>query len=79
MIQEGGDKLNNPDNDLPSLFVGDLDHSIYDSELFNFFKRNGFKPKKVKVILDKRNNRHKGFAYVAFFSQEQADGALAKL
>ena len=52
---------------MPSLYIGNVEKAVYDSELFNFFKRNGFEPKNVKVILDKDTKAHKGFAYACFY------------
>jgi RNA recognition motif-containing protein len=68
-----------PEAELHSLFVGDLDKNMYDSELYNFFARHGFKPKKAKVIFDKATNKHKGFGYVAFVHKEDAARALETL
>ena len=67
------------DQKLPSLYIGDLDKSVLDSELYNFFQRHGFKPKKTKVILDAQTKKNKGFAYACFYKKAEADEALKVL
>ena len=67
------------DHNLPSLYIGDLDKTVLDSELYNFFQRHGFKPKKTKVILDPQTKKHQGFAYACFYKQEEADKAQEEL
>jgi len=65
--------------DLPSLHVGNISDKIYDSELFGFFERAGFKPHKAKVAIDTMTKKHKGFGFVAFHRVEDAERAKETL
>lgn len=76
MFQQKAQHSEHTAQKLPSLYVGDLDRTVYDSELYNFFNVRGFRPHKAKVIMDKVTNAHKGFGLVQFLKQEDADKAL---
>lgn len=65
--------------DLPSLHVGNLSDKIFDSELFGFFQRAGFRPHKAKVAIDSMTKKHKGFGFVAFHKVEDAEKAKEAL
>ena len=37
---------------MSSLYIGNISENVYDSELFGFFERAGFRPHKAKVVID---------------------------
>lgn len=47
------------------LFVGNLDFSVQEPELATLFSLHGA-PDQVKIVVDKKTNRSKGFAFVTF-------------
>ena len=64
---------------MPSLYIGNISENVYDSELFGFFERAGFRPHKAKVVIDKMTKKHKGFGFVAFHKLEDAEKAMEAL
>jgi len=62
-----------------SLYVGNLPSSVYDLDLFQFFRKQGFFPKSAKVMFDNTTRQSLNFGYVNFANQEDADKCAAEL
>lgn len=69
--------LNCPPSKIVSLFVGDLDKSISELELHNFFRVPGMIS--VKIPRDSISGQSLGYGYINFDSQKNADDALDKM
>jgi len=61
------------------LFVGNLAFSVSDKELRAHFETNGFKPTDLRVMTDRETGRSRGFAFVTFGTEDQANNAISKL
>ena len=62
-----------------TLWMGDLESWICESFIIDSFQKFGFKPKKVKLITDKRKNKNRNFCFVTFNNLEEANEVLFKL
>ena len=62
-----------------TLWMGDIEPWMDESFIIDSFSECGFKPKSVKLIADKRLNRHKNFCFVNFSNLQEANNALFKL
>ena len=62
-----------------TLWMGDIEPWMDESFIINSFKDYGFKPKSVKLIIDKRFNKFKNFCFVNFKNLEEANDALFSL
>ena len=62
-----------------TLWMGDLESWICESFIIDSFQKFGFKPKKVKLITDKRTNKNRNFCFVTFNNLEEANEVLFKL
>lgn len=60
------------------LYVGNLSYDTVESDLFDLFSKEGV-VRNVEMIMDKRNNRCKGFGFVEMDSLEVAKAASDKL
>jgi RNA recognition motif-containing protein len=60
------------------LFVGSLPYSITDEGLRELFAAHG-EVVSAKVIIDRESGRSKGFGFVEFGSDEEADKAIKAL
>lgn len=65
-----------PRKDKISLHVGNLSDNVYDTELYQFFKNNGYSISSAKVVFNKETKQHAGFGYINFFTQDEADRCL---
>ena len=48
-------------------------------DLYKFFTSRGFKVKKAKVVLDQKTSKSKGYGYLAFFAQDEAERCLKEM
>ena len=62
-----------------TLWMGDIEPWMDESFIIDSFKDCGFKPKNVKLIIDKRLNKFKNFCYVNFNNLKEANDALFNL
>eukprot|EP00825_Cyclidium_porcatum_P049282 TRINITY_DN847_c0_g1_i1.p1 TRINITY_DN847_c0_g1~~TRINITY_DN847_c0_g1_i1.p1 ORF type:complete len:427 (-),score=56.75 TRINITY_DN847_c0_g1_i1:217-1497(-) len=62
-----------------SLYVGDLDQSVDDTTLYEFFRAKYKTTVGAKVIIDNATKRHKGYGFVKFSSQEEQQKALQEM
>ena len=60
------------------LFVGNIDWSVTDDELKELFAKHG-EIEEAVIIKDKFSNRSKGFGFVTFANDEDADKATSEL
>lgn len=60
------------------LFVGNLSWNVTDAQLNELFGQHG-EVLSAQVITDRATGRSKGFGFVEFNTQEQADAAIAAL
>ena len=66
-------------NTLNTLWMGDIEPWMDELFITKAFLKNGFKPKEVKLIIDKRINKFYNFCLVTFNSLEEANLALFRL
>ena len=62
-----------------TLWMGDIEPWMDESFIIDSFKNYGFKPKNVKLIIDKRLNKFKNFCFVNFNNLKEANYALFNL
>lgn len=60
------------------LFIGNLSFNITDDQLTQIFSAYG-KVVSANVVFDKFSHRSKGFAFVEFETEEEAQAAMAAL
>ena len=60
------------------LFVGSLPYSMRDEDLEKLFAEHG-KVTSAVVIMDRATNRSKGFGFVEFETEEEAQAAMKAL
>lgn len=58
------------------IYVGNLSYDVTSDELQDFFGQYGETPE-VKLITDFGSGRSKGFAFITFANQQQAQASLA--
>jgi cold-inducible RNA-binding protein len=63
---------------MKNLYVGNLAHSISESELRNVFEAHGA-VEKVSIVTDRETGRARGFAFVEMTNASEADKAIAAL
>jgi RNA recognition motif-containing protein len=62
------------------VYVGNLPtSSFYDLDLYKFFSSRGYKLSKSKVVLDKNTSKPKGYGYLTFYSQAEADRCMQEM
>lgn len=71
---------NQEKSQLPSVYVGNLPtQSFYDLDLYKFFSSKGYKVVKSKVVLDKNTSKPRGYGYLSFYTQEEADRCIREM
>lgn len=60
------------------LFIGNIDWGTTDEQLQELFAQHGELEEAI-IIKDKFSNRSKGFGFVTFVNDEDADKAIAEL
>nr|CAD1844024.1 unnamed protein product [Ananas comosus var. bracteatus] len=60
------------------IFVGDLSHEVTDATLFDFFSAYP-NCSDARVMWDKKNERSRGFGFVSFRNQEDAQNAINEM
>jgi len=60
------------------LYVGNLPHSVNDSELQTIFESHG-NVQSAQVIVDRETRRSKGFGFVEMGSEDEANAAIEAL
>lgn len=60
------------------LFVGNIEWGVTDDDLKNLFSQYGELEEAV-IIKDRMSGRSKGFGFVTFIKDEEADKAMAEL
>lgn len=55
------------------LNVGNLGPLVRDNDFFKFFKARGYNVRYAKVMLNDKTKKSRGFGYLTFYSQEEAD------
>lgn len=64
----------------PSVYVGNLPtQSFYDLDLYKYFTSRGYKVQKSKVVLDKNTSKPRGYGYLTFYTQEEADRVIKEM
>ena len=66
-------------SNISSLFVGNLSDKTFDLDLLKFFNSKGYKLASVKVMFNQETKRSKGFGYLNFYSQEEAEKCLSEM
>jgi len=62
------------------LFVGNIDRSVSDQELQDLFAQHGeINPNETRIIKDRETGRSRGFGFVEFMNDEDADAAIQAL
>ena len=61
------------------LFVGNLPYSAREEEIRSFFAQDGRQVSEVKIVMDRDTGRPRGFAFVEFASEDEAQSAVAAL
>lgn len=57
------------------LFVGNLSYNADEDAILEMFKDQGFEPVSAHVVLDRDTGRPRGFAFVEFGSEDEAQNA----
>jgi cold-inducible RNA-binding protein len=63
---------------MKNLYVGNLSHSITESELRTVFQAHG-DVERVSIVTDRETGRARGFAFVEMTNASEADKAVAAL
>ena len=64
----------------PSVYVGNLPtQSFYDLDLYKYFSTRNYKIQKSKVVLDKATSKPRGYGYITFYTQEEADRCIKEM
>jgi len=58
----------------PPLYIGNLDETVYEEQLFAHFSRYG-PLHSLKIVKDRNTNRSKGFGYINFVNAKDAENA----
>jgi RNA recognition motif-containing protein len=62
------------------VYVGNLPtQSFYDLDLYKYFSSKGYKVQKSKVVLDKNTSKPRGYGYLTFYTQEEADRCISEM
>ena len=70
------------ENDIHPLFIGNLPFTVTSGDLLRLVQDKGLtevKEKDVRIVVDKKLNRSRGFAYIDFSTTEKAKDALNAL
>lgn len=79
---QGGNRRPRNDNKEhpPGIYVANLPtENFYDLDFFKFFTSKNYKVSKAKVVLDKKTSKPRGFGYLSFYTQEEADRCLKEM
>lgn len=57
------------------LFVGNLSYQADEDAVMALFRNQGFEPVSAHVVLDRESGRPRGFAFVEFNSEDEAQNA----
>lgn len=61
------------------LYVGNLSFQSTEDDIRNYFEENAGPTSEVKLIMDRETGRSRGFAFVTFENDEDAQKAVAEL
>lgn len=53
--------------------------NFYDLDFYKYFTSRGYKASKAKVALDKKTSKPRGFGFLTFYTQEEADRCLKEM
>ena len=53
--------------------------NFYDLDFYKYFTSKNYKVSKAKVVLDKKTSKPRGFGYLSFYTQEEADRCLKEM
>lgn len=67
------------DNTNPSLYIGNLSPKTFDLDLYKYFKNQGYSIAGVRVMFSKESRQSKGYGYLNFYSDEEADRCLKNM
>jgi RNA recognition motif-containing protein len=62
-----------------SIYVGDLDHSVSDSQLLELFQKRFKSAFNARIVVDPSTKQSKGYGFVKFMEQEERDRALTEM
>ena len=67
-------------NEFPSLYVSNLPkQNFLDLDFYKFFTSKGYKVKNAKVVIDSKTNKSRGYGYLQFVEQTEADRCLREM
>ena len=67
-------------NELPSLYVSNLPkENFLDLDFYKFFTSKGYKVKNAKIVIDTKTNKSRGYGYLQFVDQSEADRCLREM
>lgn len=67
-------------NELPSLHVSNLPkENFLDLDFYKFFNSKGYKVKNAKIVIDTKTNKSRGYGYLQFVDQSEADRCLNEM
>jgi RNA recognition motif-containing protein len=59
-----------------SLYIGNLSPKTFDLDLYKYFKAQGYAIAGVKVMFSKESRQSRGYGYLNFYSDEEAQRCL---
>lgn len=62
-----------------TLYIGNLSNKTYDLDLYKFFSSKGYKVQSAKVMFHQETSRSKGFGYLNFNDQDEAERCLREM
>lgn len=62
-----------------SLYIGNLSSKTFDLDLYKFFKNHGYAIMGVKVIFNKETKYSKGYGYLNFYAEDEAQRCLENM
>ena len=67
-------------NEFPSLYVSNLPkQNFLDLDFYKFFTSKGYKVKNAKVVIDTKTNKSRGYGYLQFVDQSEAERCLREM
>jgi len=65
---------------LPSLYVSNLPkENFFDLDFYKFFTNKGYKVKNAKIVIDSKTNKSRGYGYLQFVDQKEAERCLQEM
>jgi RNA recognition motif-containing protein len=61
------------------IYVGNLEYSVAEGDLARILEEKGINAKEITVIMDKYSGRSKGFGFIEFETEEDAQKAIDSL